>query len=203
VFAFYVINIAISRIPFLDDGAYQWFTSFDPLGDLIECPNPTPALRYLEQVTDHLTKDCGWPINRIHFLGYAQGGSVATEFVLERWKAVLLQQSSKKAFQNFQSLASFASVVSISGALLSYPTLSSHCPTPVLSAHRTTSGPSAISIFQKAFSSVSESKLTNSRNQGMPSSKEEWEAIMRFWSEKLSRRQEGLYEVMSQEASGG
>lgn len=33
---------------------------------------------------------------------------------------------------------------------------------------------------------------------GMPASKEEWEPIMRFWSEKLRRRQaEGLYEVMS------
>lgn len=32
----------------------------------------------------------------------------------------------------------------------------------------------------------------------MPRSREEWEPIMRFWSEKLSRRQVGgLYEVMS------
>jgi len=172
------------------------------LGDLIESPNPTPALRYLEQVIDHLTVDCSWPVNRIHFLGYAQGGSVATEFVLERWKAQLLQQSSKKDTQNLPSLTPFASVVSISGALLSYPTLSSLCSTPVLFAHRTTPEPSAISIFQKAFSSVSGSQLITSRNQGMPSSNEEWEPIMRFWSEKLSRRQEGLYEVISQETSG-
>ena len=189
-----------ARIPFLDDeGAYQWFTSFDSLGDLIENPNPTPALRYLEQITEHLTKDCGWPVNRIHLFGYAQGGSVAIEFVLERWKDQLLQQSSKKGIQDLPSSIPLASVVSISGALLSYPTLSSPCSTPVLFAHRTTSGPSAISIFQKAFSSVSESQLITSRNQGMPSSNEEWESIMRFWSEKLSRRQEELYEVMSQE----
>jgi hypothetical protein len=33
---------------------------------------------------------------------------------------------------------------------------------------------------------------------GMPVSKQEWDPIMRFWSQHLARRQvEGLYEVMS------
>lgn len=36
------------------------------------------------------------------------------------------------------------------------------------------------------------------RGEGMPRSKEEFEPIMRFWSEQLGRRQmDGLYEVMS------
>lgn len=33
---------------------------------------------------------------------------------------------------------------------------------------------------------------------GMPAAKEEWEPIMKFWSENLARRQvDGLYEVMT------
>jgi hypothetical protein len=44
---------------------------------------------------------------------------------------------------------------------------------------------------------VTESKL-GFKSQGMPGSREEWEPIMRFWSQVLSKRQvEGLYEVMT------
>jgi hypothetical protein len=54
-----------------------------------------------------------------------------------------------------------------------------------------------MAAFRKGFQAVSEVKLGASRG-GMPASKDEWEPIMRFWSEKLSRRKmDGLYEVMS------
>jgi len=181
-------------IPFLYEDAYQWYTSFDELGETIERPNPTPAFRYLDKVIDHLTSDCQWPINRIHFFGFAQGGSVAAEFVRECWKAQLILQSPQSKGDTALVAQSFASIVSISGPLLSYPTLSEPCPTPVFVAHRLNAS-SPVSAFQRAFSSVTESKM-NATNDGMPASRAEWEPIMRFWSERLKRRPiDGLYET--------
>jgi hypothetical protein len=54
---------------------------------------------------------------------------------------------------------------------------------------------SAITAFKKAFESVVEVKIGGA--EGMPRSKDEWEPVMRFWSERLGRRQvDGLYEVL-------
>jgi hypothetical protein len=95
-------------------------------------------------------------------------------------------------------LRPLGSIVSISGPLLSYPTLSKKCQTPVLVFHRSPPSESASSIkaFQKGFESVVEVKMGGA--EGMPRSKDEWEPIMRFWSERLGRRQvDGLYEVLS------
>ena len=40
-------------------------------------------------------------------------------------------------------------------------------------------------------------KRLGSKHLGMPASKEEWESIMRFWSEKLGHRKvSGIYEIM-------
>ncbi|KAF5310847.1 hypothetical protein D9619_008005 [Psilocybe cf. subviscida] len=187
---------APEQVPFLYEDAWQWYPSFDDLGEPIARPNPTPAIRFLTSVVDHLTKDCAWPIGRIHLFGFAQGGSVAAEFVLDRWKAQLLKG------ETGTSAPTVASVVSISGPLLSYPTLSSPCPTPVLLVHRpppseTALPPDAMGAYKKGFVSVKEVKL-GARGPGMPASKEEWHPIMEFWSQNLSRRQvEGLYEVMT------
>lgn len=145
---------------------------------------------------EHLTHDCAWPISRIHFFGFAQGGSVAAEFVLDHWKSQLV--STSKAAD--QPPSSFGSIISVSGPLLSYPTLSKLCPTPILIVHPPPSAETAlpsgaIAAFKKGFQSVTESKV---KSQGMPGSREEWEPIMRFWSQVLSKRQmEGLYEVMT------
>ncbi|KAF8958933.1 hypothetical protein BDZ97DRAFT_1761745 [Flammula alnicola] len=197
---------APEQVPFLYEDAYQWYTSFDDLGETIERPNPTPALQFLSKVVDHLTNDCTWPPNRIHFFGFAQGGSVAAEFGIDRWKA---QLQSKKAITSSETdstverpLHSFASIVTVSGPLLSYPTVSILCPTPILVVHRSppaeTALPTgALNSFKKAYQSVTESKM-GAKAAGMPASKEEWEPIMRFWSQHLSRRQvDGLYEVMT------
>jgi len=168
----------LKRIPFLYEQAFQWYTSFDPLGELIDRPNPTPALKLLLQVLDHLVQYCSWPPNRIHLFGFAQGGSVAAEL-----------------------LRPLGSIVSIVGPLLSYPTLSKKCQTPVLVYHRpplseSTLSSSAITAFKKAFDSVLEVKIRGA--EGMPRSKDEWEPIMKFWSVQLGRRQlDGLYEVLS------
>jgi pimeloyl-ACP methyl ester carboxylesterase len=191
-------------VPFLYEQSYQWFTSFDDLGETIERPNPTPALQHLSKIMDHLINDCAWPIHRIHFFGFAQGGSVAAEFGVHYWKQQQQLRSSQAETSGQESvpLLSFGSIVTVSGPLLSYPTISTLSPTPILVAHRSPPSdmalsPGAFNAFNKAFSSATESKM-EAKGMGMPASKREWDPIMRFWSRHLSRRQvEGLYEIMT------
>lgn len=102
-------------------------------------------------------------------------------------------------------LRPLGSIVSVSGPLLSYPTLSKICETPVLIFYRSPPSDSALSssaitAFKKAFKSVIEAKSGGA--EGMPRSKDEWEPIMKFWSERLGKRQvDGLYEVLGGMAS--
>ncbi len=182
---------APDQIPYLYEDAFQWYNSFDLLGELVRYPNPTPALDLMKQVLRHLVDDCAWREDRVHLLGFAQGGSVAAEFGLKWWK----EQKGK-----------LGSIVSVGGPLLSYPTIEELSPTPLFVVHRASPAePSlprdAMVAFGRAYQTVGDEKL-DGRRSGMPSSKDEWEPIMRFWSEKLSRRQiDGLYEVMSGIAS--
>jgi hypothetical protein len=174
---------------------------------MIERPNPTPALELLTKVLKHLIDDCTWPSHRIHFFGFGQGGTVASEFGITWWKHQLQSRRDQDIAQSkgddgsTKPLLSLGSIVSISGPLLSYPTLASLSPTPVLVVHDLPPAESAlpsgaIVAFKKAYESVVEIK--NSKQPGIPSSKEGWQPIMEFWSKNLGRRQvEGLYEVMS------
>ncbi|GJE93167.1 hypothetical protein PsYK624_093260 [Phanerochaete sordida] len=189
-------------IPYLYEEAYQWYESFDPLGELIPNPNPSPALALMSKVLKHLTADCAWPVERIHIFGFAQGGTVAAEFALHWWRAELERTKVIAADAPDREPRALASVVSVCGPLLSFPTaLTKPCPTPVFVTHRPAPAesalpPNALSSFKKGFSAVKDVNM--GRGEGMPRSKDEWEPIMRFWSERLSRRQmEGLYEVMS------
>ncbi|KAE9405516.1 hypothetical protein BT96DRAFT_1015502 [Gymnopus androsaceus JB14] len=187
---------APEKIPFLYEEAYQWYTSFDPLGELIERPNPSAAIDLLSDVLKHLIEVCSWPSDKIHLFGFAQGGTVALELAIQFWKNQINAKSSKS------SSLSLGSIVTISGPLLSYPTLPTPSPTPILAVYRPPPADPSLSggdltALKKGFNTVKEVKL-QSRGPGMPSSKDEWEPIMRFWSERLSRRQvDGVYEVMS------
>ncbi|KAG5646177.1 hypothetical protein DXG03_004230 [Asterophora parasitica] len=183
----------------LYEDAFQWYTSFDELGELIERPNPTPALELLTKVVKHLVDTCRWALHRIHLFGFAQGGSVAAEFGVRWTKENLAAQRGTDTVASANT-GTLGSIISISGPLLSYPTLSSKSSTPVLVVHNlppaeTSLPPGAIVAFKKAFESVIE-KTT--REPGMPSSRGGWEPIMQFWSSHLGRRQiSGLYEVLS------
>jgi pimeloyl-ACP methyl ester carboxylesterase len=165
---------------------------------MIENPNPTPALELMKKVIDHLVQDLHWPLNQIHLFGFAQGGSVAAEYALLRWREQLRGQEAGAS----PPATSFGSLVTVSGSLISYPTIANLSPTPTLVVYRSAPAedalqPTAVRAFKKGFQSVSEAKLGGNRS-GMPASKEEWEPIMKFWSERLSRRKmDGLYEVMS------
>ncbi|KIO02593.1 hypothetical protein M404DRAFT_1002201 [Pisolithus tinctorius Marx 270] len=197
---------APEQIPFLYEQAYQWYASFDPLGDLIERPNPTPALDLLRIVFAHLIDDCNWPSHCIHLFGFAQGGSVAVESTISWWKGELAVTSKSRVTESREddgdrgrTTRQLGSVVTVCGPLLSYPTLEKPCPTPLLVFHRGSLPKTALTSFYKAFTQVQEVKgKDNGQDESMPRSKDEWEPIMRFWSEVLGRRTgEGLYEVMS------
>lgn len=164
---------------------------------MIERPDPTPALELLDRVLEHLTAECAWPPNGIHLFGFAQGGSVAAEVALRWWRAELEKLHKDAGY----AVRPLATVVSVSGSLLSYPTLPTLCPTALLLFHRSppaesTLKASDIAAYKKGFSHLIEVK--KGAKDGMPASKEEWEPIMKFWSERLSKRPvEGLFEVMS------
>ena len=99
---------------------------------------------------------------------------------------------------------SFGSITTISGPLLSFPSLSTFSPTPLLAVSRLPPSelalaPNDISAFKRGFQVVRQVRYERQYG-GMPESKTEWEPIMRFWSERLERRVEGevgLYEVVS------
>lgn len=124
---------------------------------------------------------------------------MAAEFGVMWWKSEL--ERIAKAKQD--DPRSLGSIVTISGSLLSYPTPSKLNKTPILVYHRPETSESslstgAITAFKKAFEDFNEVRIKGKKVEGMPSSKDEWEPIMRLWSERLGRRQtEGLYEVMS------
>jgi len=183
---------APDRISYLYEEAFQWYESFDALGDLLQNPNPTPALDLLAKIVDHLIGDCGWSPPKIHIFGFAQGGTVGVEFALLRWRQQLRKDPDS-------SVSPLGSVVSVCGPLLSYPTLKSPCPIPLLLFHRSPPAESALSpndkaAFRKGFGSFRETQVGG---EGMPRSKIEWEHIMRFWSERLHRRQmAGFYQVV-------
>lgn len=191
----------MQRIPFLYEQAFQWYPSFDNLGELLTQPNPTPALSLLTRVVAHLTKDCAWPPSRIHFFGFAQGGTVAAEFGLAWWRAELERTKVVEAGALDAEPRPLGSIVTVNGPLLSFPTLQNACPTPVLVVHRPPPAesalpPNALATLKKGYSVVKDVNI--GQGEGMPRSRNEWEPVMRFWSERLSRRQmEGLYEVMS------
>jgi len=191
----------MNRVPFLYEESYQWYPSFNDLGETLERTNPTPALDLLTKVLKHLTDDCAWPSHGIHLFGFGQGGTVASEFGVTWWKHQLQLHRDQQSDDSTKPSLSIGSIVSISGPLLSYPTLASLSPTPVLVVHDLPPAESAlpsgaIAAFRKAYEVVVEVK--NSKRPGMPSSKEGWQPVMEFWSKHLGRRQvEGLYEVMS------
>ena len=189
------------RIPFLYEEAYQWYTSFDPLGELLDRPNPTPAIELLRTVLDHLVDECHWPPQRIHLFGFAQGGTVAVETCLQWWRSELEKQ---RQTDSQHVPCPLGTVVTVCGPLLSYPTLLKPCTTPLLVFQRPPPSELALSggamtDFKKGYSHLIETTMPG---DGMPRSRQEWEPIMRFWSERLGRRpMEGLYEVMSGLAS--
>jgi predicted esterase len=167
------------RIPFLDEGEemYQWYTSFTPLAELIDHPNPLPGVRAVHRALEHLTGPaCGWAAERVHLFGFAQGGSVALEAAL-RWAGGV------------------GSAVSIGGGLVEVATRAgAGAATKVLYV-----GDEAGAVgLSKGFASA-RVEATVGREVRMPRGRDEWSVVMRFWSEVLERRGpegEGIHRVL-------
>lgn len=190
-----------NRIPYLHEQAFQWYTSFDPLGEIIERPNPSAALEVMTKVLDYLVAECTWPPDRIHLFGFGQGGSVAAETTLAWWKKELARSKTTSALEqkSVPSTRHLGSVVSVSGPLLSYPTLAIPCPTLLLLFSRVSVRKDASTAFSKGFTQISQVIKPGSQGEeSMPRSRDEWEPVMQFWSKVLGRRMgDGLYEVMT------
>ncbi|POY76437.1 A/B superfamily hydrolase [Rhodotorula taiwanensis] len=175
---------APARIPLLEEEAYQWWDSFDHLGEVIQNPNPTETLALLTKVLEHLVAPptavppgCGWLPSQIHLFGFAQGASCAGELALA-WSR------SRPAAEHL------ASLVSVSAPLLSHPTLSTPAATKVGLVFRSgEERATGAASWRKGFKDVREIKLPGGRGrEGMPRGMDEWRDIMRFWSEVLIRR---------------
>jgi len=180
---------APEKVPYLYEEAYQWCESFDNFGELLARPNPSNVLELLGKLLDHLVQDCQWAPSKIHLFGFGQGGSIAVELGLRWWKS------------HWGSLhMRLGSIASIGGPLLSYPTPTSLCTTPVLVFHRLGSESTKLSsedltAFKRGYVNIQEVKGED--GEGIPRSKAEWEPIMKFWSTYLSKSDAlGLYEVI-------
>ncbi|MBW0526300.1 hypothetical protein O181_066015 [Austropuccinia psidii MF-1] len=103
---------AFERVPLLEEDCFQWWDSFDILTGLpLSNPNPSSALNKLIEILDVLiSKQIGWEPQRIHLFGFGQGGSCVAELAL-LWNRVKPNSSN------------LGSLVSISGPLLSLPTI--------------------------------------------------------------------------------
>lgn len=157
-------------------------------------PNPSRILADLDTLLDHLTGECGWPAEEIHFLGFGQGATVAGEFIL--------------AYGRSHANRRLGSLVSVTGPLLSHPTTAKQPNgTPVLAIHRPapSSALSAADLasLRKGFSDLQEVKFRS--GEGMPRSADEWRVVMTFWAKHLARDDAGtgmggggeMYEVLS------
>ena len=184
-------------IPFLfpeDPEGFQWYPTYTALGEFLTKPDPNFVLQGLLELLDHLVNDCRWPAANIHLFGFAQGGSIAAELALRYWRNSGDGSMDTETAAKPRSQHALASVVNIGGVLLSYPT-NIACPTPILIVHRPESADTALSnaavaAFRKGFTGrLLEERLGGPPSkEGMPSSRGEWQPVMRFWSESLSRR---------------
>ncbi|KIO17146.1 hypothetical protein M407DRAFT_33201 [Tulasnella calospora MUT 4182] len=72
-------------IPYLDEQAFQWYPSFDHLGEFLQNPNLTSAVDALARTPEDLIDKCASAGSRIHLFGFPQGGAVAVEPGLHWW----------------------------------------------------------------------------------------------------------------------
>lgn len=149
-------------------------------------------------ITELTEQPYNWNLDNIHLFGFGQGGTLAAETgqaISRRYKGHQPDTG--------QPAPALGSVVSVGGPLLSLPTTStlkgasSKLGTRLLYVVRQTAPASTGKLasqeeaFKRAYSRVELARLPLQRGQppvSMPRSKDEWEPIMRFWSEVLRRR---------------
>lgn len=204
-------------VPLMDTPSFSYLP-LSPMHYLTPTPPPFPTPEQLKALHTqtiplirnllvHLTRDCGWNLQDIHLFGWGEGGTIA----LETGRSVgvdgitdFLDQDMTTDRQSI--LKRLASIVSISGPLISTPSVGAaalNIEIPVLYFHRprgkgtasTTETPSSLT---KTFKSVKHvvasfdlrSASQNERNEDirMPSIEAEWRRVMKFWSRNLIQR---------------
>lgn len=156
----------------------------------------------------YLLDDCEWTEERVHLFGFGQGGSVAVELA-RLWARECIESAENSSDPSASTMSRktgvLGSVTTISGPLLSHPTPNTKpCLTPLLIVHRPGSSESALAApdvggLKKGFGGrvVVDEIGKRSKKEGMPSSRDEWMGVMRFWAEVLGTRVagEGIYRV--------
>ncbi|KAG8967501.1 hypothetical protein FRC03_009878 [Tulasnella sp. 419] len=164
---------APQQIPYLYEDAFQWYPSFDELGEFIKDPNPSVGVEAVLGAIEYMISECTWPANRIHLFGFAQGGSVALEVGLRWWR---------------KNGTGLKSIVSVGGGLVSYPTMKEKADTRVLLMKDDGRQ------VGRGYENIKQVTLSHS---SMPNNKDEWGHVMEFWSEVLEKRVDGdLYQVL-------
>lgn len=170
------------RVPFLDGPHWMWYASFDQFGELLTKPNPTATVKLLNDVLEHLTQTCGWPASSIHLFGFGQGATLALE---------TLAAYSKTHPNPREALGT---LVSVSGELVSHPTLERPSSTPVLHIYRSRSDTPKDSARWASHRKASAALTLHRLALGPDGSDEamlranEWDAVMQFWSKFLRNR---------------
>ncbi|PWZ03463.1 hypothetical protein BCV70DRAFT_17676 [Testicularia cyperi] len=192
-------------VPFLDPGQHwMWWSTFDQFGEILTKPDPTKTVADLVGLLAHLTnpigsrseqnathRGCGWDPKHIHLFGFGQGATAALETMVA-WT------------RRYRSdRGPLGSVVSVSGDLVSHPSMDPPNPTPVLHVYRAAkpipSDSSRFSSLRKATASLQLQRLElapGGTKEAMPRSKPEWDPIMSFWSKFFRHR--GKWELDGQ-----
>jgi len=166
----------------MDGPSYSWYNTFDRMFNPIPSPDPTKHIPTLRKLLEALTSpEIGWELNRIHLFGWGQGGSMALE---------LASNISVKPLGEVQR---FGSVISVCGPLLSPSSSSiSKSQTPALVFTRLSPQSAAHTRLANDLKTrFKEVQVINGEKgkggEDMPRGRGEWEGIMRFWGNILSK----------------
>lgn len=186
-----------ASIPLLEHPAWSWYNTFDQMFEPLLNPNPSSVLPPLRRLLTALTSpEIGWDPTQIHLFGWGQGGTTSLEVALDIGKNPLDTSSGKRK--------RIGSVVSVCGSLISFPTSDLGIETPVACFTRTDArgqvGQKELASVKRGFKKVVVLQAKGG-GQIMPRGKDEWQGIMRFWSEVLIREESwkaggDVYEVV-------
>jgi hypothetical protein len=168
------------RLPLMDGPSYSWYNTFDRMFNPIPNADPTKHIPSLRKLLETLTSpELGWDLNRIHLFGWGQGGSMALELA-------------SNVFRTPLGGGRLGSVISICGPLLPSTSVGSESQTPALLFIRISPQSAANSrLVNDLKSSFKEVEVINGEKgksgEDMPRGRAEWEGIMRFWGNLLSK----------------
>lgn len=152
---------------------------------VISNPNPTITMTLLLAVLDYLISGApAWDASSIHLFGFAQGGSCAAELAIafSRRQTTLASSQTSSPISTSKSTSTsdihLGSLTTISGALISHPTLTTKSCTKTLVVRRKNEERMmSLGSFRKGFEVVEEVVLP--RGEGMLRSRDEWEGVMK------------------------